>query len=613
MRNFLVSRIVRRFVAAEGESKRKRMVVMIGPPAAGKGFFLGEPEKVDDKDVAKGKAKPEDVGKAKKYKTESGEERDTTYGYKLPEMTKGLFKDEDIPPSPDYDESDRHLRKIQYNEAVKHYETLSKAHAQGKEAYDKAMSDMWYSTKDGKKVSLGASVPFDKFPDSPQKLHKQADKEFYVSMRGWHDDAKHHNKETGKSVERYKDQARHRFDDAVGETSENDKSSNMMIVDSAGEDIDAQDFKGQIERAKANGYEVSVIFLHPEKADTELSNLSRNRVQGKRMVDGADIDNWYERNEDALKAIQAAAPNNFLHYRKGPPDSDPAKAAEKRKKARDLMEGLKGMGAEERKKAEGEIGKVLYGSSSYELQKDTSYGQTLKGLPKKPEKNIATAVKEMNDEAAKRAKVAPEKGEGGHAEKEEPEKEHKAPPDEKKKPEKTRIKFLDEVGDKEVPNPTFKPSNGESASNPRKRKIRNLPWEHQKKFYQQWSHAKHAKIASNVAQRFRETVMQVNAADESKNESKGFLSGWVSGLASDLKKLDAGSYDVSVKATEDLVFVTLKGAEGDLSTYKKVKEKITDVMKDRAKKDKNAPDNLKPVISQSTKGDDMVITCDFDF
>ncbi len=64
-----------------------------------------------------------------------------------------------------------------------------------------------------------------------------------------------------------------------------------MLVDSAGEDIDAQDFKGQIDHAKANGYEVTVVFLHPEQADTELSNLARKKVAGKRMVDQEDISN----------------------------------------------------------------------------------------------------------------------------------------------------------------------------------------------------------------------------------------------------------------------------------------------------------------------------------
>lgn len=484
-------RVLRRYLtAAEGETpKKKRMVLMIGPPAAGKGFFLGETEKGD-------------TGETKKYKTEGGEEKETRAGYKLPKMTSGLFKDSDIPDRPEADESDNHLRAIQFEESKQHYDTLKAAHAKGKAEFDKALDDMWYETKDGEKVSLGkqGKVSFDAFPESHQAFHKQVNKDFYVSMRGWHDDAKQKNPETGKPKERYKDEARHRFDDAIQGRTE--KDNDLLIVDSAGEDIDAQDFKGQIQSAKQNGYEVSVIFLHPEQADTELSNLSRGKVMGKRMVDGADIDNWYKQNEAALKEIQSAAPDNFLHYRKGPPDPDPKKAAELRAKARDLMNGLSKMSEEEAKKAKKEIGETLYAKASYNLQKETSWAKTLPAadLPKKPEKSIAEAVKAQNKDAEERSDKYPE------ARVKPPSKEEKS---EEEKPKsdgagkggeksKTRTDFLREVGDKEVHNPN-------PEGHKKQIKVRSLPWEHQKKYYEQWAQ-KQASLALRVAVRYAKVI-----------------------------------------------------------------------------------------------------------
>jgi hypothetical protein len=600
MPSSLAHRIARRFLYAAEGGKSKKMVIMIGPPAAGKGFFLGEPEK--DKGT----------GETKKYKTEKGEERATTFGYKLPKSTKGLFSDEDVPDRPNYDESDNHLRAIQFEEARKHFDALKKAHGEGKEAFDAAMKDMWYETKDGKRVELAPLVKFEEFPDNPRDFHSKANTEFYVSMRGWHDDWKKSNPETGKPKERFKDQARHRFDDNVGNTTERDDTSGFMIVDSAGEDIDAQDFKGQIEHAKANGYEVSVIFLHPEKADTELSNLARNRVNKKRMVDQADIDNWYERNKDALKAIQSADPDNFVHYRKGPPDSDPVKAKAARQKARDLMERLKDMDAGEREAAAKEINKALYGTP-YELQKETSYGRTLKGLPKKPEKDIANAVEAMNEEAAKRASPdeSADKSEK-KTEKGDDEEKPKRKPKEHGDRGSTRMKFLEEVGDRMVPNPNFDGSKAVMPSNPRQRKIRNLPWEHQKKFYEQWSRSKTGAI---VYLRYLEASMAVDATKD-KEESPGFIKGWMKEVATKLMKtVKVEGYVIEVRPGEGpVVFVVVKGGEGDVTALRKAQPAITKILDEAVKSmGNNLPKGVKPSVRSSTKGDDMVITCEFVF
>jgi hypothetical protein len=450
-------RVLARFLGAEETQKPKRMILMLGPPAAGKGFFIGEPPK---------------------------DGPPPNYGHKLPQMLvndKGepLLSYDDIPEHPEHDESDNHLKAIQFDEAKKHFEVLKRAHDKGQDAFDKALADHWYETKDGERVGLDRTINFANFERIADAidLYKKANTEFYVSMRGWHDDAKELNKVTGKPKERYKDEARHRFDESVARKT--DKAGDLLIVDSAGEDIDAQDFKGQIEDAKAHGYEVTVIFLHPEEADTNLSNLARGKVQGKRMVDRSDISNWYQNNEAALREIQKANPDNFLHYRKGPPDPDPKKAAQLRAKARDTMNRLASMPDEEREAAKQEVNKVLYGAANYKLNPETSYGRRLSGLPRKPQKNVVDTVKTMNEEAAKRADTdAPMET---AAPKPKPEEQPKEKPIEHEEHEKTRMNFLRDRGDEKVRNP-----NPESRERFPKIKIRSLPWQYQKPYYEQW-------------------------------------------------------------------------------------------------------------------------------
>jgi hypothetical protein len=571
------------------------MVVMIGPPAAGKGYFLGEPEK--DKG-----------GQTKKYKTEKGEERETTFGYRLPKSTTGLFTDEDIPAIPDQDESDNHLRAIQFEESKGHYEDLVTAHKEGKESFDKALADIWYKTKDGERQDLSKYAKYEDFPktDDPIEGHKaflkKYNTDFYVSMRGWHNDVDEKNEETGKPKERYKDEARHRFDDKVRRMAEHDDASHMLIVDSAGEDIDTMDFKGQVEHAKAAGYQVSVIFLHPEKADTELSNLSRGKVMGKRMVDQSDIDNWYKKNEKALKSIQEADPDNFLHYRKGPPAHTPEEAEARRKQARDLMNKLSTMSEQEKGEAKTKINEILYGAAQYKLQKETSYGRTLKGLPKKPEKNIAEAVKAMNEDAEARA--------GGGSKKPEEKKDHDK--SEKDNDSKTKSTFLDSMGEKEVPNPNFNSTHKESPSNPRSRKIRNLPWEHQKRYYEEWKKSKKASardnimMAARVVVRWKERVVMAN--------QKGWLHGWMSKLAKELQaKVSVEGYEISAEAGEGpIVYVTVKGAEGDTTAFRKLKSSLDGVLKESINHEVR-DEAFRSSVSMSSKGDDMLVTCEIIF
>jgi hypothetical protein len=600
----LARKVFRRFSVEEAPKvKPKRMVVMIGPPAAGKGFFLGEPK---------------------------ADKPGTKYGWKFPDSTHGLFTKEDIPQNPEYDESDRHLRAIQYAKAEEHYSVLADAHKKGQAAYEKAVSDMWYETKDGKRVELGKVVSFDDFPDTPKAFHKKAERDFYVSMRGWHDDAKTINKETGKPTERFKDEARHHFDDAINEKLE--KDNELLIVDSAGEDIDAQDYEGQIATAKANGYDVTVVFLHPEQADTELSNLARGKVAGKRMVDQADIDNWYAKNQQALESIQKANPTNFLHYRKPPPDPDPAKAAAMRKEARDLMNSLppppirKEDEADEdfdkrQKQWEGEnkgpldkITKTLYTAAPYpkEPEASTSYGQTLdrNRVPDKPQGDIAKTVAKMNSDAEERAdkfpesrvkppkaKAKPEEEPKGDGKEEPPKGDGKEKKDDKDG--KTQQDFLRDVGDKLVPNP-----NPQGIK--KQIKIRSLPWADQKQYYDQWSSRE--AMTRRVVGRYKESTMRTAAT----------IQDWLGDFIREMsEKIESGlkldDYDLIIKPTKtSIVYVIAKGAEGDTKAMREGREKIDGILKGIIEK-KFKGEGFRTSVSTSNKGDDLYFTCEIIF
>jgi hypothetical protein len=551
------------------------MVVMMGPPAAGKGFFLGEPP--------------------------------PKFGWKLPQMLvdqKGnpLLTEDDIPERPAQDESDNHLRAIQFDKAHEHFAALKEAHEAGEDSFYDVLKQHWYDTKDGNRVELGNVIDHGNFPKDFNEFFKKSNKDFYVSMRGWHDDAKKHNEETGKPRERYKDEARYHFEESVNRKIE--QVEDLLIVDSAGEDIDAQDYKGQIDAAKAAGYEVTVIFLHPEQADTELSNLARGKVQGKRMVDQSDITNWYEKNKDALKDIQGAAPDNFIHYRKGPPDEDPKKAAEMRSKARELMEKMPGLFGEAKEKAKQEVNHTLYAAATYKLNPETSYGSSLSGLPKKPEGDIADTVAKMNQDAEKRAgstpKVKEDDSKPSKAKEEEPTKSKAPVKEDDEKGKGTRIDFLRAMGDKKVKNP-----NPESKDRFPSIKIRSLPWTYQKPYYQQW-----AKQASQrVADRFLEA--RVKDTIKQADDGKSWLSGWMIELAKDLNEhVKVDDYTIeTASGSGPQVFVTIKGATEDATTARKAKQAIMKLMEKSIKKHSDGVPGFKAQVKSFNRGPDLLLEC----
>lgn len=567
----LARSVLARYLRAK--STKKRMIVMMGPPAAGKGFFLGEPP--------------------------------PSYGWKLPKMLvndegQPLLTESDIPKETIQEESDNYLRAIQHEEAYLHYTRLKEDLDEGNEVrFHKDLDDLWYDTKDGNRVELKAIIKRDNFPSDFKSFLENTNKDFYVSMRGWHDDASRINPDTGKTKERFKDRARLVFDDAVkrksGQVDYDDDT--MLIVDSAGEDIDAQDFKGQILSGKAGSYEVTVIFLHPEQADTELSNLARGKVQGKRMVDQADISNWYEKNAQALQDIQAAAPDNFVHYRKGPPDADPAKSAKLRAKAKALMNRLADLSEDEQSDAKKEINQALYGASPYKLHKPTSYGGALSGLPDKPaDPNIADTVATMNRDADKRAGSPPKKPPSEPSKSTDEAAPKPRPKSKGQDGDKTRRNFLREMGDRKIRNP-----NPESRDRFHQIKIRSLPWMYQKPIYESWQQKQ---ATHRIVERY------LMAAS-----NEPWLAKWMKELAHELaSKLHTEDYDVSADAGEGpVVFVTVKGASEDSSTARKARQAATKLMERSIAKHADGVEGLTPRIRTFNKGADLVLECEVIF
>ncbi len=386
---------------AHAPSHKKQMVIMVGGPASGKGFFLGE--------------KPGQRGK------------------NLPKSTKNLFKDDDIPTSKvGVAESDNNLRGIQYFESRKQYKALKAAQDKGPAELKKALDDHWYKTKDGRKVGLENFGGMPPVPDPHEDFYKKTI-EFYQNMRGWHNDSDETNPETGKPKERFKDKARKVFEEETAKKiMEEDK--NFMVIDSAGEDIDAQDFEGQIARGKAAGFEVTVIFLDIDKEDTKLSNMSRGFVQGKRMVDEQDIDNFFDKKDAAIAKIKKAAPNRFLHFKRKPPLtaeeraatiklmtqtpdgtatflSDPSSAL---KSIKDLPGGANGDQAKAVKKG---VAKMLY-KPVYTLDPKSSFSDSGKDFPAYEAPRPAEAEAAISGGAApteKKPAKEPEVGTGGAA------------------------------------------------------------------------------------------------------------------------------------------------------------------------------------------------------
>lgn len=494
---------------------------MIGPPASGKGFFL---------------------------------ERGKSVGRGLPESTKGLFTDDQIPHQKlGVEESDNNLRAIQYEESLSHFKQLSAAHKKGKKEFQKVLNDKWYKTKDGDVRKLSSFISFDTFdPSSHASYHTNEAKSFYVSLRGWHNDADEINPETGKIKERFKDEARKLFEKNVRRKISVD-SKDMLIVDSAGEDIDSQDFEGQIAAGKAAGYEVTVIVLEPEKEESLLSNMFRGYISGKRMVDNQDIDNFYDKYKEQVEKIKKAAPHNFLAYKKKPltpseiknikslmthtPDGKETFLLDPNSKYRtvkDLPEDVS-------KKISKAVAKGLY-AHDFELDTKSSFGATMKGLRSNP-------FFESNSSRSK----------------------SKSPESDKDS------RWLDQ----RVINP-------ETGNKVLIRTLRNKPKD--SKGYAYYRHLlekqqklRTSKIVSKVAFKYLTSKVGLKMANLTIDEMKNQLLRSIKKQMPKIQDLYEVGYDTGSRY-ETSILITLKDAEGDTTTARKINQTLTPILKKELKK-----------------------------
>lgn len=369
-----------------GESDRKHMVILLGGPASGKGFF-----------------------------TEN-----------LKDHAAKILADSDAPSvdlDKDVDEGDGHLRNLQWEHSVQNFNDLSAAHKKGKAEFEKALDDHWYRTKDGSKKKLSDILTYDNMPATHDEYYGNKKKkikpavaavgDFYVSMRGWHDDtAKTHTDGPlkGKPIERFKDLAREHFDRSAKRRA-SEASSNLHVLDSAGEDIDVQDFEGQIKHAQANGYEVTVVHLDMDPEDMTLSNLIRG-AKGDRMVDQADIDNFAKTAPKSIEHLRKASPDRFVHYKRTGSALSPEERTELKTKIKEMNDArLKGASKEDLAGMEKAINKVLR-RPQYEIQDAT----TDLGDKKKPSTPPAKEEAPAKQEDTTPKKTEAPKPQGGYGE-----------------------------------------------------------------------------------------------------------------------------------------------------------------------------------------------------
>ena len=210
-------------------------------------------------------------------------------------------------------------------------------------------------------------------------------------------------------------------------------------------------------------------------------------------------------------------------------------------------------------------------------------------MPEKPTGDVPKIVQDMNADAEKRAgkspeapttpkKVEEEKPEGGKGE--------------GKKEEKgtSRMDFLHEVGDKKVPNP-----NPDSRARFPQIKIRSLPWEHQKKFYQQWTQRQ---AATRVVRRYMDSVTAAEPTNKIEQDLRS--------VASDVHgAIKSEHYEVEMRGPKGPVFyLILKNAQGDVSEAKRLRPKIEAATKEALKKHMGY-DKYSVAIGMSSRTDDM--------
>lgn len=258
-------------VANFAEDLKPQLVILVGPPASGKSWFV-------DNVIVRGSDHRGFKGRFPRFMS--------------------------APPS--IRESDAILRRLQHEAAVEDFARL-RAALGSQEAFAEVLADIWHQLGTGPAAEVHRLA--DLGPDRvraavtrgmPTYLQETAD--FYVSMRGRHAD--------GESLKR---RARTMFEAGVGTTLR--RVGDTVVIDSAGEDIDRTPFDRFMADAKAQGFTTSLVWMNAPLSLSLARNEHRART-GDRKVPQEQTVAAYEAMVRAVEAI-AADPNldRYVEYR----------------------------------------------------------------------------------------------------------------------------------------------------------------------------------------------------------------------------------------------------------------------------------------------------------
>ena len=232
------------------EDLKQQMVIVVGAPASGKGYFVATT-----------------LGKFLK-----GDQAGLTKSF--PRLTFGAKNLE----------SDNSLRKEQFEAAKMDFKRLLRCN--DKAQFDEKIKGKEFQyTADGKTVKLSSVLTWEEFDKRRSKFQdyfkKKGDpvNQYYASLRG----------NDSQDGEQLKKAARASFEDSVKYAIQ--KSGDLIVIDTAGEDIGSTPFEKFFKQAKDEGFTVSLVELN---IPLEMS-IRRNakRGEGGRSVPDSQIKSAY--------------------------------------------------------------------------------------------------------------------------------------------------------------------------------------------------------------------------------------------------------------------------------------------------------------------------------
>lgn len=251
----------------------KQMIILVGAPASGKGYFVQT--------------------SFKKY----AKSNTASLSKSFPRLNAKSLANEV--------ESDNSLRRAQYQAAKEDLESLKKAESEFE--FDAMLKDKRYQyTADKKTYRLADALSWEELKKRTtigKYYGKKGDKvnKYYMSLRG----------RDSISGEELKTKARKMFADSTRYAIHH--AGNAIIIDSAGEDINATPFEKFFEMAKKENFAVTLVQLN---LPLKLS-LKRNELRGKkgRKVPDSQVTSAFKSMEASVKKLrQSKNIDRFVRY-----------------------------------------------------------------------------------------------------------------------------------------------------------------------------------------------------------------------------------------------------------------------------------------------------------